>query len=169
MVARRSGIVVAGFLALMLVIRVVSAVLPHENWNYLPTVPMSVDALASAPDEAAQALIEARVEALGSSDPEALLKVTTIDGSARREDEPLAERLASGELRYDGLNIEVSWREVLSVEGNRATVRVGYEVPGYVVWDGGERIDVPTTSAMVDYDIAWSDGVWRIVASRPRP
>jgi tRNA A-37 threonylcarbamoyl transferase component Bud32 len=168
-VACRSGIAVAGFLAFALVIRVVSSLLPQENWNYLPTIPMSISALATAPDEAALALLEARVGALASSNAEALLAVTDAGGSARAGDQPLADRLASGELRYDGLGIEDASSEVLSVEGNRATVRVLYQVPGYVVWDGSERVDVPTTSAVVDYDIAWSDGAWRVVASRPRP
>ncbi|MCJ7826715.1 MAG: hypothetical protein MUP36_00520 [Demequinaceae bacterium] len=168
--ARRSGLAIAGLLALVVVVRIVGAVLPEgAGWRYLPTIPMQADDLASASDEAAESLVEARIGALSASDPEALLTMTTEDGSARVADRPLADRLASGDLRYEGLSVEVTSSETLSTDGNGATVRVCYEASGHVLWDGGERIDVPATSAVVDLDIAWGDGGWRIERTRARP
>ncbi|MBN2177538.1 MAG: hypothetical protein JW722_07770 [Demequinaceae bacterium] len=168
--ARRVCLAAAGFLALLMVLRVVGAVLPDRaGWHYVPTLPMPAEALASAPDDAAAALVETRIVALAASDPEALLSATTEDGSAREADRPLADRLASGDLRYEGLVVEVASSETLSTEGNGATVRVSYQTTGHLVWDGGQRIDVPATSAVIDLDITWADGGWRIERTRARP
>ena len=164
---RRCGFAVVGLLVLMVVVRLAPTAQPQPTQQDPPYLPPPAGVYASAPDDAAQALVESRIKALAESDSEALLASTTFDGSARSEDQPLSDRLASGDLRYEGLDVEVVSSETLSVEGDRATVRVSYHVLGHTVWDGGKRIDVPTTTAVVDYDILKNDGKWSIECTRP--
>lgn len=167
---RRCGLAVATALGAFLVARLAGAVIPHgSGFNYLPTIPMPADSIASAPDEAAVALVEDRISALASADPGALLEVTTADGAARAGDAQLAERLDSGELSYVGLSVEAAVGETLSAEGNRATVRVSYQVSGHTVRDGDRTVTVPSTGSVVDVDIAWEDGRWRVDQTRPVP
>lgn len=168
--SRRVAWAAGATLAVFVGARIVGALLPDgSGWHYLPTIPMPADALPLAPDDAAAALIEDRIGALAAADPEALLEVTTIDGLARGGDTPLAERLASGDLRYQGLSAEVTGVEALSEEGNRATVRVSYKVGAHTVRDGDRLIQVSESGMVVDVDIVWTDGGWRIAQTRAVP
>jgi len=167
---RRSGLAIGAALGAFLVARLIGAVIPDgPGYNYLPTIPLPADSIASAPGDAAVSLVEDRITALAEADPGALLEVTTADGAARAADAPLAERLESGELRYVGLSVEVALSEALSEEGNRATVRVSYDVSGHTVRDGGTTVEIPATSTVVDVDLVWGDGRWRVEQTRAVP
>ena len=153
----------------LLAVRLVAALVPEQRPNYLPTIPIPADALASRPDAAAAELVSTRLLALASGDPDALLGVSAPGSPARAEDAPLVGRLAAGDLGYDGLVATVTSVETLEVAGSVATVRVAYVTSSHVVRDGEASVDMPETTAVVDVDVAWEDGAWRIVRTRPRP
>lgn len=166
--SRRVGFAVGAVLVVLLFARIVGALLPDGSGpSFLISHPVSAGVQASVPDEAAVALVEARVEALVSADPEALFEVTTIDSVAREADTSIADRLVSGDLRYEGLSVEVLEAETLDNGRDWATVRISYRKSAHVVLDEDRRVEVPEADLRVDVDIAWDDGTWRIERTRP--
>jgi eukaryotic-like serine/threonine-protein kinase len=154
-----AGIVVTVCGALAAIAAIVSAVMPGS-------VPLDISTFPLPADAATELTIQ-RFEALATGDVDAFL-ATTVEGSeARLADRDLAEGLASGVVRFEGLEVEVTGVEVIETRDQTATVKVTYIVAAHQFWDGTLPTEIEAATASAQLVIAWNEETgWQVEQAR---
>jgi hypothetical protein len=134
------------------------------------TLPIPAEGIPTSPGDAASTLTLARFEAIADGDAEGLL-ATTVEGSeARLADDTLAAGLEAGEIRFEGLGVEVVDATVVEEEGNTATVRVAYVVTPHETWEGSLHDTMGEERASAELGIVWTrESGWRVETARALP
>jgi hypothetical protein len=146
--------------------RVVAWANPPQQPNFDPTMPIPAHA-AVTPEKAGIQLTQARFEAIAAGDAEALRATTQEGSTARTEVEVLAAALETGQVRVEGLAVEIDDVRVISSAGRRAVVEVGYLLSGHTVWTGDHAVAYEAYAQTVELDIVWSEAGWQVVRVRP--
>lgn len=132
-----------------------------------PKGPPSSPIPAVAPATAAVELTEQRFEALAAGDSDQLL-ATVDEGALADEVAQLSQALASGDVRYDGLEVVVGDVAVVAELPLSAVVHVGYDVSEHVVVTHAGEQRVAAHNQNVELELNW-DGAWTVQAARPIP
>lgn len=146
--------------------RVVAWANPPQQPNFDPTMPIPAHA-AVTPEKAGIQLTQARFEAIAAGDAEALRATTQEGSTARTEVEVLAAALETGQVRVEGLAVEIDDVRVISSAGRRAVVEVGYFLSGHTVWTADHAVAYEAYAQTVELDIVWSEAGWQVVRVRP--
>lgn len=128
--------------------------------------PMPVPAHAAvSPQIAAAELTQARFAAISVGDADALRATTAAGSAAREEVEALAQALAEGDLRVEGLAVTVVEARTVRQEGREAAVKVRYTVSGHTVWDASGAAAYEGYTQTVTLELTWDEEAgWQVCA-----
>ena len=115
---------------------------------------------------AAAALTATRVEALASADPDLLLSTVSGTSEVAQAAAATARLLATGDLRYEGIDVTVEDAELVHEDRDRATVRVAYVIGPHRKIDVDGTHDVAAAREAVLMELGWADGAWKVRDAR---
>lgn len=118
---------------------------------------------------AAQRLTEARFEALGRGDAEALRAVVGGDSASAEHTRAIADQLEKGTRHWEGLTGRVTQASVLSASSHTAVVLVTYEVSAHTIIVDGQARDVPAQIETAIVELEATPRGWVVTAARPAP
>ncbi|WP_159449326.1 hypothetical protein [Demequina sp. NBRC 110051] len=120
----------------------------------------------SSPEAAATALTQRRIEALATAD--ATLLESTVSGRSdvAQAAAHTARQLATGALRYDGIDVDVEWARLVREDRGGATVRVVYVIGDHRRIDEEGAHDVAPAREAVLMELGWAGGAWTVTDAR---